>query len=88
MGDTASQIYKRLANLLTEKQDLSYGEVMGWIRYKPSFALVRSAIMCIRDACSQMHSPDLTLQWMSRLLKLTFRQVTVVSLYNPVLLFF
>ena len=48
MGDAAGQVYKRLANLLTEKLDLSYGEVMGWIRCKLSFALVRSAIMCIR----------------------------------------
>ena len=32
MGDAAGQVYKRLANLLTEKLDLSYGEVMGWIR--------------------------------------------------------
>ena len=57
MGDAASQVYKRLANLLTEKLDLSYGEVMGWIRCKLSFALVRSAIMCIRGACSRLHSP-------------------------------
>ena len=27
MGDAVSQVYKRLANLLTEKLDLSYGEV-------------------------------------------------------------
>ena len=45
MGDAAGQVYKRLANLLTEKLDLDYGEVMGWIRCKLSFALVRSAIM-------------------------------------------
>ena len=32
MSDAAGQVYKRLANLLTEKLDLSYGEVMGWIR--------------------------------------------------------
>ena len=57
MGDAAGQVYKRLAYLLTEKLDLSYGEVMGWIRCKLSFALVRSAIMCIRSARSRMHSP-------------------------------
>ena len=56
MGDAAAQVYKRLANLLSEKLDLSYGEVMGWIRCKLSFALVRSAIMCICGACSRMHS--------------------------------
>ena len=59
MGDAASQVHKRLANLLTEKLDLSYGEViiMGWIRCKISFALVRSAIMCICGARSRLHSP-------------------------------
>ena len=57
MGDAASQVYKRLANLLCDKLDLSYGEVMGWIRCKLSFALVRSAIMCIRGARSRLHSP-------------------------------
>ena len=34
MGDAAGQVYKRLANLLTEKLDLCYREVMGWIRCK------------------------------------------------------
>ena len=29
MGDAASQVYKRLANLLCDKLDHSYGEVMG-----------------------------------------------------------
>ena len=59
MGDAADQVYKRLANLLsmTEKLVLSYGEVMGWIRCKLSFALIRSAIMCVSGARSRMHSP-------------------------------
>ena len=47
MGDAASEVYKRLANLLCDKLDLSCGEIMGWIRCKLSFALVRSAIMYI-----------------------------------------
>ena len=53
MGDAASQVYKRLANLLRDK---SYGEIRGWIRCKLTLALVRSAIMCIRGACSRLHS--------------------------------
>ena len=57
MGDATSQVYKRLANLLCDKLDLFYGEIMGWIRCKLSFALVRSAIMCIRGARSWLHSP-------------------------------
>ena len=50
MGDAASQVYKRLANLFCDKLDLSYGEIMGWIRCKLSHALVRLSIMCIRGA--------------------------------------
>ena len=30
MGDAASQVYRRLGNLLTEKLELSYGEVITW----------------------------------------------------------
>ena len=57
LGDAAGQEYNKLANILVEKLDLSYGEVMGWVRCKLSFALVRLAIMCIHGACSRMHSP-------------------------------
>ena len=78
MGDAAGQVYKRLPNLLTEKLDLSYGEVMGWIRCKLSFALVRSAIMCIRGARSRLHSPVFDAPLDVRLLKLTFSQFTLL----------
>ena len=61
MGDAADQVYRRLANLLSEKLDVSYGEVMGWIRCKLSFALVRSAAaviyICTCGARSWLHSP-------------------------------
>ena len=56
MADAADHVYRRLANLLSEKLDLSYGEVMGWIRCKLSFALVRSAVMCIHGARSQLYT--------------------------------
>ena len=59
MGNAAAQVYKRLASLISEKNESSYGEVMGWIRCKLSFALVRSAIMCIRGARSRLYSPAL-----------------------------
>ena len=50
MGNAAEQVYmrKRLAGLLSDKHDLSYGEVDSM--YTISFALVRSAIMYIRSA--------------------------------------
>ena len=76
MSDAASQVYKRLANLLCDKLDLSYGEIMGWIRCKLSFALVRSAIMCIRGARSWLYTHlFLELLWMFRLLRLACKSV-------------
>ena len=57
MGDAATQFYKRLANLLSAKHSLSYGIVMGWLRCKLSFSLLRSAIMCIRGARSSLCCP-------------------------------
>ena len=57
MGDAATQFYKRLANLLSAKHSLSYGIVMGWLRCKLSFSLLRSAIMCIRGARSSLRCP-------------------------------
>ena len=57
MGDAATQFYKRLANLLSAKHSLSYGIVMGWLRCKLSFSLLRSAIMCICGARSSLRCP-------------------------------
>ena len=57
MGDAATQFYKRLANLLSAKHSLSYGIMIGWLRCKSSFSLLRSAIMCIHGARSSLHCP-------------------------------
>ena len=58
MGDAATQFYKRLANLLSAKHRLSYGIVMGWLRCKLSFSLLRSTIMCIRGARYSLRCPS------------------------------
>ena len=57
MGDAATQFYKRLANLLSAKHSFSYGIVMGWLRCKLNFSLLRFAIMCIRGARSSLSCP-------------------------------
>ena len=57
MGDAATQFYKRLTNFLSAKHSLSYGIVMGWLRCRLSFSLLRSAIMCIRSARSSLRCP-------------------------------
>ena len=40
MADAADPVYRRLADLLSEKLDLSYGEVLGWIRCKRGVSMM------------------------------------------------
>ena len=51
-GNAASICYKRLASMLAEKWDQPYSSTLAWMRCKLSFALLRSAIQCIRGARS------------------------------------
>ena len=52
MGTAATVMYKRLASLLADKHAPSYSKTMSWIRCLLNFSLMRSAIRCIRGACS------------------------------------
>ena len=52
MGKCASVTYKRLASLLSTKQEQSYGSTIAWVRCCLSFSLLRSSIMCLRGARS------------------------------------
>ena len=57
IGREGTTFYKRLADLLSHKQGKSYGVVMGWLRCRLSFAILRSAIMCIRGTRSTFGHP-------------------------------
>ena len=57
MGREATIFYKRLADLLSDKQDKAYSPIMGWLRCRLSFAILRSAIMCLRGSRSSYHYP-------------------------------
>ena len=57
MGDSATQVYKRLSNLLSTNHGLSYGVVMGWVWCKLSFSLLQSATMCVRITRSSLRCP-------------------------------
>jgi len=51
MGDAATQLYKRLANLSSVKHSLQFKSYEWWwddLQCKLSFSLLRPAIMCIR----------------------------------------
>ena len=50
MGREASAVYKRLAQLIAEKLAEPYSSVIGWIRCRLSFSLLRSSLLCIRGS--------------------------------------
>lgn len=65
----ATTFLKRLASKLAEKKTASYSQTIGWLRCRLSFALLRSAITCLRGSrrgCHQppvpeLHQPDLAI---------------------------
>ena len=56
MSRETTTFYKKLAADLATKRKLQYSEVLGWLRCRISFALLRSAIMAIRGSRSSSHS--------------------------------
>ena len=42
MGKAATTFYKRLSSMLSEKRDVPYSTMIGWIRCRLSFALLRA----------------------------------------------
>ena len=57
MGKESSVFYKRLADFLSTKRDMPYSRTMGWLRCRLNFALLRSAILCIRGSRSTRKNP-------------------------------
>ena len=52
MGREGTVFYRRLANLLADKQDWGFGTTISWVCCVLTFSLLRSAIMCIRGSRS------------------------------------
>ena len=52
MANEATVFYKRLASCLAMKWDQPYSSTMSWLCCHLTFSLLRSAIQCIRGACS------------------------------------
>ena len=50
MAPIAATFYSRLASMISEKKGMPYHQIIGWIRCKLSFALLRMSIMCIRGS--------------------------------------
>ena len=56
---TASKVMSRIAFKLSEKGEDTYAEVMGYIRTKVSFALLKSSVMCLRGRRSLERQPEI-----------------------------
>ena len=57
MGKAATVFYKRLAALLPQKRHQPYSTTMGWLRTALSFALLRSAVLCLRGYRTRRSPP-------------------------------
>ena len=53
MARECTFFFERVADAIAEKRKLHYSQVMGWLRCRTSFALIRSAIMAIRGSRSK-----------------------------------
>ena len=56
MGAQASVVLKRICQCISEKQNLHYSIVAGFMRVRISFALLRSALICLRGTRSKTRS--------------------------------
>ena len=57
LGRKTQTFYKHLADKLASKHSVDYCTLMGWLRCKISFAILRSAVLCIRGSRSSRHQP-------------------------------
>ena len=58
MGTECKIYHKRLVELLSTKKGESYANTMQWVRSKVSFALIRSALLCLRGSRSIRRTYD------------------------------
>ena len=58
MGVECSKFLANLAEMLSKKQNEEYSDVMGWLRTKLSFEVLRAAILCVRGSRRPWHRQD------------------------------
>ena len=49
-GPSGTHFIKRLASKISDHRDMPYSQAVGWLRCRVSFALLRSAIVCLRGS--------------------------------------
>jgi len=59
MGDECNRFHKRLAELLSIKKGEKYADTILWIRSKVLFALICSALLCLRGSRSTRRTFDM-----------------------------
>ena len=53
MSDECQRYHSRLAELISAKKQENYATTMSWIRIKVSFAILRTALVCLRGTRSR-----------------------------------
>ena len=59
MGEECKMFFKRLSSMLSEKRNEDLASVTTWVRTRIRFALLRSALMCMRGTRHRYYKPDL-----------------------------
>ena len=54
--EVTTAFLERIADLLSVNWKMDYGLVMGWIRTRLSFAILRATRLCIRECCTKWRS--------------------------------
>ena len=60
MSKETTTAMKRLAHLVSNKRTEPYSIVMGWLRCKATFSLLRSALACLRGSMPRTRNSDFT----------------------------
>ena len=50
LGCEATAFLKRIGDMLSAKWEMDYGTVMGWVRARLSFAILRATLLCVRGS--------------------------------------
>ena len=58
MGEECKLFFKRLSSMLSEKRKEDHATVATWVRRRLCFALLRSALTCLRGTRHRYYKPD------------------------------
>ena len=59
LGKEAAVFVKRIAERLSSKWGHNYSQVLGWIRTRLSFSILRATILCLRGSRTKWRSIDI-----------------------------